>query len=135
MPCNRTLKTGVSPDMKLQAKAAADREFLSEAAWLKRLVAREIRTCSGAPGVECVPQRSEVDRPTGAAPRAPGAGKPMFVRLAVEDRLLAASGLEAGGGLLGEDRDTTLALAYDQRGAVMTRSRPKPLRAPTRSDN
>lgn len=54
---------------------------------------------------------------------------------AVEDRLLAATGLEAGGGLLGEDRDTTLALAYDRRGTVMTRSRPKPLRAPTRSDN
>jgi hypothetical protein len=83
--------------MKLQAKAAADREFLSEAAWLKRLVAREIRACSGAPGVECEPPRSEGNRPTGAVPRAPGAGKPMLVRLAVEDRLLLDARAEARG--------------------------------------
>jgi len=52
-----------------------------------------------------------------------------------EDRLLAATGLADGGGLLAEDRATTLALAYDRRGTTMTRARPKPLRAPTRSDN
>jgi hypothetical protein len=43
MRCTETLKTRVSPEMKLQASAIADREFLSEAAWLKRLVIREIR--------------------------------------------------------------------------------------------
>ena len=37
------MKTRVSPELKLQAKAIADRELLSEAAWLKRLVIREIR--------------------------------------------------------------------------------------------
>ena len=54
---------------------------------------------------------------------------------ATEDRLLAATGLAGGGGLLAEDREATLALAYDQRGTSMTRARPKPLRVPTRSDN
>src|SRR5262245_25715063 len=37
MSCNEVLKTRVSPEIKRQAKAIADREFLSEAAWLKRL--------------------------------------------------------------------------------------------------
>jgi hypothetical protein len=35
------LKAHVSLEIKLQAKAVADRGFLSEAAWLKRLVLRE----------------------------------------------------------------------------------------------
>ena len=43
MTCTETLKAHVSPEIKLQAKAIADREFLSEAAWLKRLVLREIQ--------------------------------------------------------------------------------------------
>jgi uncharacterized protein (DUF488 family) len=57
---------------------------------------------------------------------------------ATEDRLLAAAGLAATGGLLDEDRTTRLDLAYAQRGARMTggtRARPKPLQAPDRSDN
>ena len=47
MGCTEFLKARVSPEIKLQAKAVADREFLSEAAWLKRLVLREIRACDG----------------------------------------------------------------------------------------
>jgi uncharacterized protein (DUF488 family) len=54
---------------------------------------------------------------------------------ATEDRLLAATGLAAGGGLLDEDRARRLDLAYEHRGAGMTRARPRPLRAPMRSDN
>jgi uncharacterized protein (DUF488 family) len=54
---------------------------------------------------------------------------------ATEDRLLAATGLAEGGGLLAEDREAILALAYDRRVAGMTPARPKPLRARTRSDN
>ena len=48
MGCTEILKARVSPEIKLQAKAVAEREFLSEAAWLKRLVLREIRACDGA---------------------------------------------------------------------------------------
>ena len=48
MSCTETLKAHVSPDVKRQARAVADREFLSEAAWLKRLVLREIRACEAA---------------------------------------------------------------------------------------
>jgi len=59
MRCTDTLKTRVLPEMKLQAKALADREFLSEATWLKRLVIREIRARSDASGAESELLRSE----------------------------------------------------------------------------
>ena len=52
MRCTETLKTRVSSEMKLQANAIADREFLSEAAWLKRLVIREIRARNDASDAE-----------------------------------------------------------------------------------
>jgi len=97
MPCNQTLKTRVSPDMKLQAKVAAERELLSEAAWLKRLVLREIRPSNDASSAESELLRLEADRPTRKAPGAPGAGKPMLLRLAAEDRLLLDARAEARG--------------------------------------
>jgi hypothetical protein len=40
---------------------------------------------------------------------------------ALEDRLLVATKLTPAEGLLGEDRETTVQLAYDARGAAMTR--------------
>jgi uncharacterized protein (DUF488 family) len=43
---------------------------------------------------------------------------------ALEDRLLAATGIAGPpGGLLDEDRETTVQLAYDARGGAMTRPR------------
>jgi hypothetical protein len=98
MRCTETLKTHVSPEMKLQARSLAEREFLSEAAWLKRLVMREIRARNDASGAESDLLRSEsVLRPTSAAPGNNGAGKPMLVRLTVEDRLLLDARAEARG--------------------------------------
>jgi len=80
MRCTETLKTHVSPEMKLQARSVADREFLSEAAWLKRLVIREIRARNDASGAESDLLRSE---------NIPG--------LTVEDRLLLDARAEARG--------------------------------------
>ena len=98
MRCTETLKTHVSQEMKLQVRSVADREFLSEAAWLKRLVMREIRARNDASGAESDLLRSEsVLRPTSAAPGNNGAGKPMLVRLTVEDRLLLDARAEARG--------------------------------------
>jgi hypothetical protein len=98
MRCTETLKTHVSPEMKLQARSAADREFLSEAAWLKRLVMREIRARNDASGAESDLFRSEsIPGPTSAAPENNRAGKPMLVRLTVEDRLLLDARAEARG--------------------------------------
>jgi hypothetical protein len=98
MRCTATLKTHVSPEMKLQARSIADLEFLSEAAWLKRLVIREIRFRYEASGAESdlLPSES-VTGPTSAAPGNNGGGKPMLVRLTAEDRLLLDARAEARG--------------------------------------
>jgi hypothetical protein len=97
MGCTEFLKARVSPDIKLQAKAVADREFLSEAAWLKRLVLREIRSCDGANGDGREPCRAEGVRRSSSEAREHGYGKPMLVRLRIEDRLLLDARAEARG--------------------------------------
>ena len=97
MICTETLKAHVSPEIKLQAKAVADREFLSEAAWLKRLILREIRACDVAHASEREPCRGDsINRPSSEA-RAHGDGKPILVRLRSEDRLLLDARAEARG--------------------------------------
>ena len=95
MGCTETLKAHVSPEIKNQAKAVADREFLSEAAWLKRLVLREIRACDSAPSSQDESFRA---RRLGREVRGPaGDSKPMLVRLRNEDRLLLDARAEARG--------------------------------------
>jgi hypothetical protein len=85
MRYNETLKTRVSPEIKLQAKAVAVREFLSEAAWLKRLVMREILASDNPSRAEKDVQRSEsIPVPIDAVPLSNGAGKPMQVRLTLK---------------------------------------------------
>jgi hypothetical protein len=95
--CTETLKAHVSPEIKLQAKAVADREFLSEAAWLKRLVLREIREFDGANGDGREPSRGEGIRRSVSEVRGHGDGKPILVRLRSEDRLLLDARAEARG--------------------------------------
>jgi hypothetical protein len=98
MRCTETLKTRVSPEMKLQASAIADREFLSEAAWLKRLVIREIRACNDASDAENDLLRPQSNPgPISTSSGNNGAGKPMLVRLTTEDRLLLDARAEARG--------------------------------------
>jgi Bacterial mobilisation protein (MobC) len=98
MSCAEILKTTVPTDIKLQAKAIAERESLSEATWLKRLVLREIRACDGARSGEGEPRRTERVRPPGTETRGPnGCGKPILVRLRAEDRLLLNARAEARG--------------------------------------
>jgi hypothetical protein len=98
MSCAEILKTTVPTDIKLQAKAIAERESLSEATWLKRLVLREIRACDGARSAEGEPRRTEGVRRPGRETRGPnGCGKPILVRLRTEDRLLLDARAEARG--------------------------------------
>lgn len=88
----------MSPDIKLQAKAVAERELISEAAWLKRLVIREIRNARGADAEEREPCRTGgIRRPAREPQGSNGCGKPMYVRLRVEDRLLLDARAEARG--------------------------------------
>lgn len=98
MICTETLKAHVSPEVKLQAKAVADREFLSEAAWLKRLVFRELRACDAAHGDDRESSQADNMRRAGREARGPsGCAKPMLVRLRDEDKLLLDARAEARG--------------------------------------
>jgi hypothetical protein len=98
MACTEFLKARVSPEIKLQAKAVADRELLSEATWLKRLVLREIRASDIASASEGESSLPEGNRNPGRDARGPsGCGKPMLVRLRIEDKLLLDARAEARG--------------------------------------
>jgi hypothetical protein len=97
MSCTEVLKARVSPEIKLQAKAIADRELLTEAAWLKRLVIREIRAADVARSSVGEPRRPDGSRrPDGAARGAHGC-KRVYVRLREEDRLLLEARAAARG--------------------------------------
>jgi hypothetical protein len=98
MGCTEFLKARVSPETKLQAKAVADREFLSEATWLKRLVLREIRARDAGRASEGESSAAEgICRPVGKAGPPSGCAKPMLVRLRHEDKLLLDARAEARG--------------------------------------
>jgi hypothetical protein len=94
MSCTEILKARVSPEIKLRVKTITDRELLSEAAWLKRLVIREICAAHGADAGEREPCRADGAR---ASSGKSGIGRPLFVRLRNEDRLLLDARAEARG--------------------------------------
>ena len=94
MSRDEVLKTRISPELKLQAKSIADSEFMSEAAWLKRLVVREIRAAHGADAGERELRRADA---TSAPSSKNSIGRPLFVRLRNEDRLLLDARAEARG--------------------------------------
>lgn len=98
MSCTEILKARVSSEVKLQAKAIADQDFLTEAAWLKRLVIREIRACDAANDAERESgQAGYICQASRAAHARRSYCKPVFVRLRVEDRLLLDARAEARG--------------------------------------
>jgi hypothetical protein len=84
--CTETLKAHVSPEIKFQAKAIAERELLTEAAWLKRLVIREIRACDSAD--DGGGDRGNDTHWARGARGPKGHCKPVYVRFRDEDRLL-----------------------------------------------
>jgi hypothetical protein len=87
MGCTEFLKARVSPEIKRQTKAIAERDLLTESAWLKRLVIREIRACDSADGGGELPRENDTHRITVA--RGPkSCCKPVYVRFRDEDRLL-----------------------------------------------
>jgi hypothetical protein len=98
MSCTEVLKARVSPEIKRQAKAIAARELLSEAAWLKRVVVREIRAAEA--NGSATPDVSKADgmhRHGRAARDAKGCLKPVHVRFRAEDRLLLEARAAARG--------------------------------------
>jgi hypothetical protein len=98
MSCTEILKARVSSEVKLQAKAIADRDFLTEAAWLKRLVIREIRACDAANDAGREFGRADDNgRRSREASARRGCCKPVFVRFRDDDRLLLDARAEARG--------------------------------------
>lgn len=98
MSCEDVLKTRVPRELKLQAKRIADGELLSEAAWLKALVLREVRACRGANGDGGESCRAEsIPRPSRQARGHGGCGRPMLVRLRHEDKVLLDARADARG--------------------------------------
>ena len=76
------------PEIKRQAKAIAERDLLTEAAWLKRLVIREIRACDSANDGGSELHRENDSHRTRVAPGPKGYCKPVYVRFRDEDRQL-----------------------------------------------
>jgi hypothetical protein len=99
MNCTEVVKARVSPEMKRQAKALAERELLTEAAWLKRLIMHELRAANEA-GASASMDGLHGRRDDVAS--GPSAGlKRVYVRLCAEDWLLlearaAARGMRPG---------------------------------------
>jgi hypothetical protein len=89
MRCTEILKARVSPQIKRQARAIAERDFMTEAAWLKRLVIREIRACDAAndDGGE-LHREIDISRRPRETRGPKGCCKPVYVRFRDEDRLL-----------------------------------------------
>lgn len=94
MNCTELLKARVTSETKLQVQAIANRELLSEAAWLKRVVMKEIRSiersATGAVG-------NHVAEAHGISRNSEGRSRPVYVRLSDEDRLLLESRAGARG--------------------------------------
>jgi hypothetical protein len=97
MRCTEILKARVSPQIKRQARAIAERDFMTEAAWLKRLVIREIRACDVANDDRGELHRENVIHRPREVHGPKGYCKPVFVRFRDEDRLLLNARAEARG--------------------------------------
>jgi len=97
MNCTEILKARVSLELKLQAKAVADRELLTEAAWLKRLVMREVRAAAlpdASAGQSGAPSGVHL---RGQPPRRTGDDRRVYLRLCNEDWLLLEARAAARG--------------------------------------
>ena len=88
MNCTEILKARVTPELKRQVQSIAGRELLTEAAWLKRLVIREIGSTNVNEGIAADPRRSGCTHRQSAVRNSKGFPKPIYVRLRDEDRLL-----------------------------------------------
>jgi hypothetical protein len=88
MRCTEVLKARVSSEIKLQVRAIAERDLLTEAAWLKRLVIQEIRICETANDGAGDRYREDDNGGSKEARGPQNRCNPVFVRFRAEDRLL-----------------------------------------------
>ena len=99
MSCTEILKARVSPEIKLQAKVIADRELLTESAWLKQIVMREIRAADvgGAAESRQLLKANSERLAEGLTRSSKACGKTIYVRLRDEDLLLLEARAAARG--------------------------------------
>jgi hypothetical protein len=94
MNCTEVVKARVSPEIKRQAKALAERELLTEAAWIKRLIIRELRAAKEAGSSEAMDGiRSPHEDARGVSVDV----KRVYVRLCAADWLLLEARAAARG--------------------------------------
>ena len=96
MSCTEVIRARVTADTKREIAAAAERETLSESAWLKRLVARELRAARDPENAPVVSRKVEAGRRHGGRRGSP-CDRPVLVLLRPEDRLLLDARSEARG--------------------------------------
>lgn len=99
MVATEFVKTRLPLELKTRARALAERQLLSESAWLKRLVVREVQAadgdCLAAPtGPRPDGKERALHRPKEAAGRH---SRRVYVRLRNDDRLLLQARAEARG--------------------------------------
>ncbi len=91
------LKARVSLAIKSQVKAIVDRELLTESAWLKRVVIREVRLAESHPSVAAEPGDGGAQLLGGAPNGSSGRQRSVYVRFPSDDRLLLESRAAARG--------------------------------------
>jgi hypothetical protein len=94
MSCTEIVKARVTAETKRDVAVAAQREMLTEAAWLKRLVSREVRAVRGSTAT-LTPDKEGARHYGGR--HASSCDRPVFVRLRPDDRLLLDARAEARG--------------------------------------
>lgn len=96
MSCTEVIKARVTAETKREIAEAAAREMLTESAWLKRLLIRELRAARDSAKTPAAPRRVEGVRRHGAHRGGP-CERPILIRLRTEDRLLLDARSEARG--------------------------------------
>ena len=96
MSCTEVVKARVTAETKREIAEAAAREMLTESAWLKRLLVREMQAARDPAATQMLPRRVERERRHGGRCGGP-CERPILVRLRTEDRLLLDARSEARG--------------------------------------
>jgi len=96
MSCTEVVKARVTVETKREIADAAARENLTESAWLKRLLIREMQAARDPARTLAAPRRVEGVRRHGAYRGGP-CERPILIRLRTEDRLLLDARAEARG--------------------------------------
>lgn len=96
MSCTEVIKARVTVEVKREIAAVAEREMLSESAWLKRLLARELQAMRGPAATLATSCSADNGQRHGRRKGSP-CDRPVLVLLRPEDRLLLDARAEARG--------------------------------------